>query len=132
MPDPAIAINITGNDADAARMIARQQRDIDKLKGAYRDLAHQGKETGESLQIGSGVAGEIAGLAAGYLSVSKALEIALGAHETWKSVLRETTQATRMALPCLVAHRRVVMDSARLSAVSSADRASGGNGVVVV
>ena len=37
-----------------------------------------------------------------------------------------------MALPCLVAHRRVVMDSARLSAVSSADRASGGNGVVVV
>ena len=38
----------------------------------------------------------------------------------------------RMALPCLVAHRRVVMDSARLSAVSNADRASGGNGVVVV
>jgi len=38
----------------------------------------------------------------------------------------------RMALPCLVAHLRVVMDSARLSAVSNAGRASGGNGVVVV
>jgi len=44
----------------------------------------------------------------------------------------ESGVITRMALPCLVAHRRVVMDSARLSAVSSADRASGGNGVVVV
>ena len=95
MPDPGIKVEFTGNDEQLARAFARQQKEIDKLKGAYRDLAHQGKETGESLHIGSGVAGEIAGLAAGYLSVSKALEIAMGAHEAWKSVLHETTQATR-------------------------------------
>jgi hypothetical protein len=98
MPDPAMAINITGNDADAARMIARQQRDIDKLKGRYRDLGKQGKETGDSLHIGSGVLGEIAGLAAGYLSVSTILGGLAAAGETWKSILKETTQATREAV----------------------------------
>lgn len=98
MNDPAMAINITGNDADAARMMARQQRDIDKLKGAYRELAQQGKETGDSLHIGSGVVGEIAGLAAGYLSVGKAMELAGAAAETWRTLLKETTEATREAV----------------------------------
>jgi len=38
----------------------------------------------------------------------------------------------RMALPCLVAYRGVVMDQARLAAVSGAGRASAGNGPVGV
>jgi hypothetical protein len=104
-----MAINITGNDADAARMIARQQKDIDKLKGSYRDLAKQGKETGESLHIGSGVFGEIAGLAAGYLTVGKALEVATSAQEAWKSVLKETTELTRSALDSM-AHLQQWLD----------------------
>jgi hypothetical protein len=95
MPDPAIAITFTGNDADAARMFARQQKQIDGLTGSLRGIKAAGEEARSGLQIGSGLIGEVAGLAAGYLSVSKALEIAMGAHEAWKSVLRETTQATR-------------------------------------
>jgi hypothetical protein len=95
MPDPAIAITFTGNDADAARMFARQQKQIDSLTSSLRGIKAAGQEAQSGLQIGAGIIGEVAGLAAGYLSVNKALEIAMSAHEAWKNVLRETTQATR-------------------------------------
>ncbi len=98
MPDPTMAVHMTGNDQDLARMIARQQKTIDGLKNSYRELGKQGKETGDSLHIGSGVVGEIAGLAAGYLSVSTVLGRLAAAGETWKSILKETTQASREAV----------------------------------
>ncbi|MFH1110182.1 MAG: hypothetical protein V1790_13465 [Planctomycetota bacterium] len=98
MPDPTIAITFTGNDADAARMYARQQKDIDGLKASLRGIKAAGQEAQSGLQIGSGIIGQVAGLAAGYLTVGKALETATAAHEAWKSVLRETTQATRDAV----------------------------------
>jgi hypothetical protein len=95
MPDPAIAITFTGNDADAARMFARQQKEIDGLKASLRGVKAAGEEAKSGLQIGSGIIGEVAGLAAGYLSVGKALEWAGTAAETWRAILRETTAATR-------------------------------------
>jgi len=98
VPDPAIAITFTGNDADAARMFARQQKQIDGLTASLRGIKTAGEEAKSGLRIGSGMIGEVAGLAAGYLSVGKALEWAGTAAETWRAILRETTAATREAV----------------------------------
>ena len=52
MPDPAIAITFTGNDADAARMFARQQKEIDGLKGSLRGIKAAGQEAGTGIATG--------------------------------------------------------------------------------
>ncbi len=87
MPDPAMAINITGNDADAARMIARQQRDIDKLKASLRELGHVGKESHGELS------NAVSGVVVQYLSLQGVLNLTNRSMETYIGNLKEAAEA---------------------------------------
>ena len=93
-----VSVQFTGDASKLEREIIKLQAKAQELEARLHGVAAAGKKSGDDLDAGIGKAlGSITAMAAGFLSISTALNAGKGAFDTWLRNIREIGDEARKA-----------------------------------
>lgn len=93
-----IGIDFIGKEQDAARAIAKLEREVAKLRGTLKDTGVAGKSAGKEVETGfQQAANSVTSMIAGMVSVGAAVQTATAAWQTMTANIRETAEVAAKA-----------------------------------